>query len=178
MSIPAPFNFSSWIEENQDHLKPPVNNKALHTENEDFIVQVVGGPNHRTDFHYEPYAEWFYQIKGDIHVNIIEDGKLRRVDIKEGDVWMLPGNTPHSPQRPDPESLGVVVEQIRKEGELEEFHWYCQDCGNMIYRIRLKVDDIQKDLPPAFEKFYATSDRERTCSECGTVHPGKGAEVG
>ena len=34
---------------------------------DDFIVQVVGGPNQRTDYHLDPYEECFYQLKGDMH---------------------------------------------------------------------------------------------------------------
>lgn len=174
MTIPEAFNFQQWIADNESELKPPVNNKVLHPGNTDFIVQVVGGPNQRTDYHYEPYPEWFYQLRGNIHVNIIEDGKPRRVDIAEGDVWMLPGNTPHSPQRPEEGSVGLVVEKVRPEGVTEKFQWYCPQCTHLIHEVELQVRDIVKDLPPAFEGFYGRDDAGRTCSECGTVHPGRG----
>ncbi|MEO1449057.1 MAG: 3-hydroxyanthranilate 3,4-dioxygenase, partial [Bacteroidota bacterium] len=45
-------NFKSWIDENRHLLKPPVGNKVVYEETEDFIVMVVGGPNQRTDYHY------------------------------------------------------------------------------------------------------------------------------
>lgn len=174
MTIPRPFNFRQWIADNEDQLRPPVNNKVLHPDNSDFIVQVVGGPNQRTDFHYEPYPEWFYQLKGDMYVDIVEDGKIRRVDIREGDVWMLPGNTSHSPQRPEAGSIGIVVERLREEGTTEKFQWFCENCSHKVHEVELQVGDIVKDLPPVFEKFYESSDEARTCSQCGAVHPGKG----
>lgn len=174
MAIPAAFNFQQWIADNEDQLKPPVNNKVLHPDDGDFIVQVVGGPNQRTDFHFEPYPEWFYQIRGAMHVDVVEDGEIRRVDIKEGEVWMLPGNTSHSPQRPEAGSIGIVVEKVREEGTLEKFQWFCPSCSHKVHEVELQVRDIVQDLPPVFEQFYASSEQDRTCPECGTVHPGKG----
>ena len=47
-----PINFKQWIDENRHLLKPPVGNKQVWTQVEDFIVMVVGGPNSRTDYHY------------------------------------------------------------------------------------------------------------------------------
>ena len=40
----------------------------------------------------------FYQLKGDMRVDIIEGGKLRQVHIKEGEMFLLPARVPHSPQ--------------------------------------------------------------------------------
>lgn len=170
MAIPGAFNFMQWIEDNKESLKPPVNNKAMIV-NEDFIIMIVGGPNERLDYHYEPYSEWFYQLKGNMHVNIIEDGKIRKVEIKEGETWMLPPNTSHSPQRPEAGSIGLVVEQVRKADEPEYFQWFCQNCANKVYEVKVNVSDIEEDLPKVYDEFAQTSDEQRTCSNCQTVHP-------
>lgn len=88
-------------------------------------------------------------------------------------MWMLPGNTPHSPQRPEAGSIGMVVERIREEGTLEKFQWYCLDCGNLLHEVELQVRDIVTDLPPVFQAFYA-DEKARKCAKCGALHPGKG----
>ena len=170
--IMPPVNFLGWIEENKDQFKPPVGNKALAV-GDDFIIMVVGGPNSRTDYHHDPYEEWFYQIKGNIHVDLITDDGPQRVDIHEGEVWMLPRNTYHSPQRPEQGSIGLVIERVRAAGELERFAWFCPNCHHKVHEVELKVNDIVVDLPPVFAEFY-NSDEGRVCAQCGTKHPGKG----
>jgi len=57
------FNFQNWINANQHLLKPPVGNKKVFEDGE-MTVQVVGGPNERTDYHDDPVEEFFYQLKG------------------------------------------------------------------------------------------------------------------
>jgi 3-hydroxyanthranilate 3,4-dioxygenase len=168
------FNFPKWLAENEEFLKPPVNNKAIWTDSKDFIVQVVGGPNQRTDFHVDPYEEWFYQIRGTMHVNVMTDEGQKSVELSEGDMWLLSGNIPHSPQRPEEGSIGIVVERIREEGTLEKFQWYCLECSTLVHEIELQVRDIVEDLPPVFSEFYASDDAARTCGNCGAVHPGRG----
>ena len=118
MTMSEPVNFARWIEDNKHLLKPPVGNKTLAV-GDDFIVMIVGGPNARTDFHVDPYEEWFYQLKGNMHVNVVTGGTVERVDIREGETWLLPGSTPHSPQRPEEGSVGLVIERVREEGTLE-----------------------------------------------------------
>jgi 3-hydroxyanthranilate 3,4-dioxygenase len=171
-TIPPTINFAQWISDNQHLLKPPVGNKMM-TAGNDFIVMIVGGPNSRTDFHVDPYEEWFYQVKGNMHVDLMVDGRPESVHIHEGETWLLPGNTPHSPQRPEEGSVGLVIERIREEGTLEKFQWYCPACNNLVHEVELQVNDIVVDLPPVFAAFYA-DERARTCTQCGTVHPGKG----
>lgn len=166
-------DFPAWIKENEHLLKPPVNNKAAWTPMGDFIVQVVGGPNQRTDFHFDPYEEWFYQYRGNMHVNIQTPDGLQRIDIREGEMWLLPGNVFHSPQRPEEGSIGIVIERIREEGTLEKFAWFCPNCNAKVHEVELQVRDIVEDLPPVFREFYE-SEEGRTCPECGAVHPGKG----
>ena len=168
-----PVNFPDWLTENQHLLKPPVGNKQLFPTGDDFIVMIVGGPNQRTDFHVDPYEEYFYQVRGNMHVNVMTDDGPRTVHIGEGQMWMLPRLLPHSPQRPEPGSIGLVIERVREEGTLETFQWYCPECGNLVHAVELQVRDIVADLPPVFTAFYA-DERARTCGKCGTLHPGKG----
>ena len=134
---------------------------------------VVGGPNQRTDFHVDPYEEFFYQVKGNIHVDVMTTDGPDRVDIHEGEMWVLPRNLPHSPQRPEAGSIGLVIERVREEGTLERFQWYCPNCSALVHEVEVQVRDIVTDLPPLFEAFYE-SEEARTCARCGTVHPGKG----
>ncbi len=173
MPVRPAINFTQWIAENEHLLKPPVNNKQLYTDADDFIVMVVGGPNQRTDYHVDPYEEWFYQLRGNMHVNVIDDGEPAVVHINEGDTWLLPAGLPHSPQRPEAGSIGIVIERIRQEGTLEKFRWYCPRCSALVHEVELQVRDIAADLPPVFNAFYA-DEQARTCPNCGALHPGKG----
>ena len=166
-------NFEAWVAENLQLLKPPVGNKALFPAGDDFITMVVGGPNQRTDYHLDPYEEFFYQVKGNIHVNVMTDDGPGRVDIHEGEMWVLPRNLPHSPQRPEPGSIGLVIERVREEGTLERFRWYCAECNAIVHEVEVQVRDIVTDLPPLFNAFY-DSEEARTCPNCGAAAPWQG----
>lgn len=162
------FNLHKWIDDNRHLLKPPVGNDQLwKDENEDFMVMIVGGPNVRKDYHVDESEEFFYQIEGDITLKIVEDGEFREVEIKEGDVFLLPPNVPHSPQRPE-NTVGLVIERNRKEGELDGFVWYCDNCGEKLHEKFLQLTDITTQLKPVFEAFWA-DEGARTCENCGTV---------
>jgi 3-hydroxyanthranilate 3,4-dioxygenase len=162
------FNLKQWIDEHRHVLKPPVGNEQLwKEEHPEFIIMVVGGPNARKDFHVDEGEEFFYQIEGNITVRIVEDGKIRDVQINEGDVFLLPANVPHSPQR-GPNTVGLVVERKRVEGELDGFQWYCENCGNKLYEKFIQMTDITTQLKPVMDAFWADEDA-RTCKVCGTV---------
>lgn len=161
------FNLLSWIEDNKDQLKPPVNNKVLWEDSE-FICMILGGPNKRRDFHVDPSDEFFYQIKGDCFVEVInEDGKREVVTVKEGEVFMLPAMVPHSPHRVA-DSYGLVIERKRDIGELEDFVWYCDDCDHELHRKRVQLTDIETQVKGAIEEFNS-SKALRTCDSCGHV---------
>lgn len=98
MALNPPFNLDRWIDKFRDQLKPPVGNKLL-CEEDGMIAQIIGGPNTRVDFHDDPVQEFFYQLKGDMILKVIDEGEIRDVRINEGEVFMLPPRTRHSPQR-------------------------------------------------------------------------------
>jgi len=165
--VRRPFNLKTWIEENRSLLKPPVGNAEIYKNAGDFIVMIVGGPNSRKDFHYNESEELFYQLEGDIVVRIEENGKIVDIEIKEGDMFLLPAKTPHSPQR-NANTVGLVIEKVRQGEEIDGFLWFCENCHNKLYEEYLKLTDIVTQLPPLMQRFYSDVDK-RTCKSCGTV---------
>jgi 3-hydroxyanthranilate 3,4-dioxygenase len=166
MQISAPFNLKSWIDQNRHLLKPPVGNKLLFQDS-DLIVMAVGGPNSRKDFHHDPGEELFFQLEGDIVLRLVENGRITDMPIREGDLFLLPPEIPHSPQRPA-DTVGIVVERRRGADELDGFSWYCENCGNRLYLERIAVRNIETELPAVFARFFSNV-RHRTCGACGTV---------
>ena len=177
-SVPAldhysqPLNFDHWVSSNAHLLKPPVGNQQIW-KNSDLICTVVGGPNQRTDFHVDPYEEYFHQFKGNASLLIADRGKIERVHLREGDVFLLPAYVRHSPQRPEAGSLCTVIERSRPVGVIYAFEWYCAQCGGLVARRELQLQSIVEDLPKAYASFYASDAATRTCPQCGEVHPGR-----
>lgn len=177
-SVPAldhysePLNFNRWVDANAHLLKPPVGNQQIW-KNSDLICTVVGGPNQRTDFHVDPYEEYFHQFKGNASLLIADRGKIERVHLREGDIFLLPAFVRHSPQRPEANSLCTVIERSRPVGVKDAFEWYCAQCAGLVARRELQLQSIVEDLPRAFASFYDTSDADRTCAHCGNVHSGR-----
>ena len=160
----APINFKKWIEDNRELLKPPVGNKMVW-EDREFIIMVVGGPNNRTDYHVNQGEEFFYKLEANMTLKVIDDGKPVDIPINEGDIYLLPGGMPHSPQRPAG-TVGLVVERKRSQGELDGFQWYCKDCGTKLYEEYFEMTNIVTQLPPIFDRFYGNVENS-TCKKCG-----------
>lgn len=166
-------DFRGFIEEHRELLKPPVGNRQIWEDGE-LIAMVIGGPNQRTDYHDDPSEEFFYQIEGDMTLRVMEQPGKPPVDvpIRAGEIFLLPSHVRHSPQRPVPESIGLVIEAPRPPGARDGFEWYCPRCHELVHRTELVLTNIVTELPPLFEKFYR-DESARRCRECGTIHPGK-----
>jgi len=162
-AISRPFNFKKWIDANRSLLQPPIGNKVLWQDHE-FIVMVVGGPNARTDFHVNQSEEFFYQLEGDMILKVVNsEGQIEDVLIQAGDVFLLPGRTPHSPQRPE-HSVGLVVERRRREGELDALRWYCERCSNLLYEETFFLTNIETQFGAVFERYY--NSKHGHCQKC------------
>src|SRR5205085_556211 len=129
----APLNFKKWIEEHRHLLKPPVGNAQIWEGDRDFMVTVVGGPNARTDYHVNEGEEFFYQVEGDIVLRTLQEGRRVDVPIRQGEILLLPPNTPHSPQRPA-NTVGLVIERRRLPEEKDTFLWVCDGCDSELFR--------------------------------------------
>ncbi|HYM86308.1 MAG TPA: 3-hydroxyanthranilate 3,4-dioxygenase [Pseudoxanthomonas sp.] len=172
--LPNPLNLQAWIEEHRHLLKPPVGNKVIYAG--DFIVMVVGGPNARTDYHWDEGPEWFYQLEGEMVLRIQEDadntgdgGTVRDIPIKAGETFLLPARVPHSPQRL-PDSIGLVIERKRLAHEDDGLLWFCEQCNHKVYEEYFHLHDIEKDFPTVFDRFYSSIEH-RTCRYCGHLNP-------
>lgn len=168
--ISPPLNFHNWIEEHRHLLKPPVGNQVVW-QDRDFMIMVVGGPNVRTDYHVDQSEEFFYQLEGDIVLKVVDDGEMKDIPIRAGEIFLLPKGVPHSPRRPA-NTVGLVIERQRREGELDGFQWYCEACGAKLYEEFLPVTDIVAQLPPVFDRFYGDP-AHLSCGACGHTMEGR-----
>jgi 3-hydroxyanthranilate 3,4-dioxygenase len=166
MSLILPFNFKKWIDENRHLLKPPVSNKVVY-ENTEFIVMVVGGPNSRKDYHYNESEEFFYQLEGNIIVNIQDNGKAIDVPINEGDIFLLPPKIPHNPKRGS-NTIGLVMERKRRNNEKDGLLWFCEKCNSKLYEKYFPLTNIVTQFQGTFTEFYG-SEELRTCKSCGHI---------
>lgn len=160
------FNFKQWIDENRHLLKPPVGNKCVWKDGE-YIVMVVGGPNARKDYHLNGTPEFFYQVEGNVSLKVIDEGVPKEIHLHEGDIYLLPSNVPHSPQR-GANTVGLVIEQIRPGDMQDGLLWICEKCHEELYREYFLLDNIETDMPVIFKKYYSNLEL-RTCKNCGHV---------
>ena len=165
--LTPPINFQKWIDEHRHLLMPPVGNKCI--VDCDFIVMIVGGPNARTDYHWDEGPEFFHQIEGEMVLKVQDDGRARDIPIRAGEIFYLPPRVPHSPQRM-PNSIGLVIERRRVAGEKDGLLWFCERCNQKLYEEFFVLQDIETDFPAVFERFYRSLDA-RTCKSCGHVNP-------
>jgi 3-hydroxyanthranilate 3,4-dioxygenase len=163
-----PFDFKKWIESHRHLLKPPVGNKMLYPDG-DFIIMVVGGPNARSDFHVDPGQEFFYQLEGDMVLKTMQAGRIVDIPIREGEIFLLPANVPHSPQRL-PDTVGLVIERRRAPGEKDGLQWYCEQCNHKLYEEFFELTNIETQFAPVFQRYY-DSVEHRTCRHCAQVAP-------
>lgn len=168
MPLLPPFDFQGWIESNRHLLKPPVGAKRVF-ENAEFIIMVVGGPNTRKEYHINQGEEFFWMLEGDMILKVVDGGEFKDVRIREGEIFLLPGGVPHSPQRLA-DTVGLVVERPRVAGERDGMRWYCDnlDCRHVLYETFFEVVDFLGQMKAAIEHVHA-SDELRTCDACGTV---------
>ncbi|KXL43803.1 MAG: hypothetical protein FE78DRAFT_81451 [Acidomyces sp. 'richmondensis'] len=159
----SPYNLPKWLEENSHLLKPPINNHLIY--NDPLTIQVVGGPNARTDYHINETPEFFYQYKGRMLLKIVQDNEFKDIYINEGDLFLLPGNIPHNPVRFE-NTIGVVLELPRPEQSLDRLRWYCQNCGEKVHELSFHCTDLGTQIKDAVNKFKADADA-RKCKNCG-----------
>lgn len=153
-----PVRVRTWVAENRASFLPPVCNKLLHQEQ--LKVMFIGGPNIRKDYHIEEGEEVFYQLEGDMVLQVLERGKHRDVVIRQGEIFLLPARIPHSPQR-FANTVGLVIERRRLKTELDGLRYYVGDTTDVLFEKWFYCEDLGTQLAPIIQEFFS-SEQHRT----------------
>jgi 3-hydroxyanthranilate 3,4-dioxygenase len=159
-------NFREWIDEHRHLLKPPVGNSRCSRTPSSSSWSSAAPTRARTTTTTRARSS-FYQLEGDITLKVMDDGVARDIPIREGEIFLLPARVPHSPQRPAG-TVGLVIERMRREGELDGCFWYCESCGEKLHEEYFPMANIVTQLPEIMNAFYA-SEEKRQCGSCGAV---------
>ncbi|KAF6714474.1 3-hydroxyanthranilate 3,4-dioxygenase [Oryzias melastigma] len=147
---PPLVNVKTWITENQKAFLPPVCNKLMHFSQ--LLIMFVGGPNTRKDYHIEEGEELFYQLKGDMCLKVIENGKHKDIHIKEGEIFLLPARIPHSPQR-EADTVGLVVERRRLLNETDCLRYYVNNTTDILFERWFYCENLGTQLVPIIKEY-------------------------
>jgi len=155
-----------WLKENSKFFLPPVCNKMMH--NDQLKVFFVGGPNQRKDFHLEEGEEFFYMRKGNMELPIMVQGKIRPVKIMEGQVFLLPGKIPHSPQR-EAETVGLVIERDRMENETDGLRYFVDSTTDILFERWFHCEDLGSQLKPIIDEYFASEEHKSNSPKADSV---------
>ena len=100
-------------------------------------------------------------------LKVVDEGKFRDIPIHEGEMFLLPPNTPHNPVR-FADTVGVVLEQPRPAKSQDKLRWYCQDCRNVVNEEAFHCTDLGTQIKEAVNSFKASEDK-RKCGHCGAI---------
>ncbi|KAG9344560.1 hypothetical protein JZ751_011231 [Albula glossodonta] len=155
MDEPLLVNVEKWIEDNEKAFLPPVCNKLMHFCQ--LNIMFVGGPNTRKDYHIEEGEELFYQVKGDMCLKVIENGKHKDVHIREGEMFLLPARIPHSPQR-QANTVGLVVERRRLPSETDCLRYYVEKSTEVLFERWFYCENLGTQLVPVIQETLVLRD--------------------
>merc|ERR1712112_629507 len=92
--------------------------------------------------------------KGAMTLPILTEGAIRTVHIKEGDVFLLPGRIPHSPNR-GANTVGLVVERDRLQDETDGLRYFVDGSTEVLFERWFHCEDLGSQLKPIIEEFFA-----------------------
>ena len=170
MELLSTVHLKQWVKDNSPLFNPPFRTNQLLVHHKDFLVMILRGPNTRLDFHIQPGDEFFYQVQGNMELVVKPQGERRQsVIINEGEIFLLPGGTPHSPRRFE-NTWGLVIERKRRQEEKEEFAWFCEQCDELVLSRVVNQGDIPSQVSTLYSEFNADP-KMRTCKTCSYVFP-------
>ena len=100
-------------------------------------------------------------------LKVVDEDTFRDIHIGQGEMFLLPANTPHNPVR-FADTVGIVLEQARPEGSLDRLRWYCQRCGSAVHEKAFHCTDLGTQIKAAVNDFKEDADA-RKCGNCGAT---------
>ena len=86
-------------------------------------------------------------------LNIIERNTPKTLKIREGEIFLLPGRIPHSPQR-YANTIGLVFERRRRSYEEDSLLWFAQNTkSTILYQEYFQCTDLGTQLKPIIERY-------------------------
>lgn len=160
------------LQEVMDHLAHNTERRTYPLwQHEDCLCFVARGRAYRSEFHLNPSYELQYSIKGqlNLHYRTPEGQELVSV-VPEGHCLYQPPMVPHSPRFAE-DAYQLVVERMRRPGEVDRFHWFCPACDHLLHEESFVVSNYGTDpVSRAYDNFWGSTEF-RTCKQCGTVMP-------
>jgi 3-hydroxyanthranilate 3,4-dioxygenase len=92
---------------------------------------------------------------------------FRDIPIREGEMFLLPPNTPHNPIR-FANTVGIVLEQPRPKNSVDTLRWYCQNCKEIVHEASFHCTDLGTQIKAAVNAFVEDQEK-RKCKNCGTL---------
>jgi 3-hydroxyanthranilate 3,4-dioxygenase len=163
----APIDLQAIVED----VKAEGKGRRVIWQDSESIAFLSSGRKGRKDFHADPADEVTLQLSGVQHlVYLTPEGEQRTAVIKAGQMLLCPGGVPHSP-RLEEDSWFIVFERKRKPGELDQFRWFCDGCGELVYQASVEVGDYTADPVGQVYQTFFSDEKLRTCKNCGSVVP-------
>ena len=100
-------------------------------------------------------------------LKVVDEGKHRDIPIREGEMFLLPPDTPHNPIR-FANTVGIVLEQPRPQDSVDTLRWYCQNCGEIVHEASFHCTDLGSQIKDAVNAFKDDHER-RKCKNCGEL---------
>jgi 3-hydroxyanthranilate 3,4-dioxygenase len=135
------------------------------------LAFVARGREYRSEFHINPSDEVMLMVRGDMRLHYrTPEGKEEVAAVPEGSMIYTPAGTPHSPRFP-PDAYLLVIERMRRAGEVDRFVWFCPRCDAPLHEETAEVRDYGADpVSKAYARFF-DSEEFRTCKGCGHMLP-------
>lgn len=174
IAFERPLNLRTWIEDARKRSRSGAGDWPVFGDTADFSVSIASGPSQRKDYHISPFEELFLQVEGELVLRVRDDdGVVGDVIVREGELFTLPANVPHSPQR-TAGSVGLVIERRRPKSDDDTLRFYCDRCSSSVFEESFSLEDAAEELSQILSRFWEDATM-RTCRFCGTVvqPPGK-----